>query len=141
MKYIFLFVVMSTTFLTFSQSKGTSDKIEAMKIAFLTNKMELTSKEAQVFWPLYNEYNEKAEKLRKVKRSDFSELKNKMDYLTDAQIKQYMNEVLDTKQKELTLEKEYFEKYIKVLPAKKLARLYQAENLFKKELIRKLKEH
>ena len=132
---------MSTTFLTFSQSKGTSDKIEAMKIAFLTNKMELTSKEAQVFWPLYNEYNEKAEKLRKVKRSDFSELKNKMDYLTDAQIKQYMNEVLDTKQKELTLEKEYFEKYIKVLPAKKLARLYQAENLFKKELIRKLKEH
>jgi hypothetical protein len=141
MKYILLVIVFTTTFLCFAQNKGTSDKIEAMKIAFLTNKMELTSKEAQLFWPLYNEYNDKAEKLRKVKRSDFSELKNKMDNLTDAQIRQYMNEVLDTKQKELTLEKEYFEKYIKVLPAKKLAKLYQAENLFKKELIRKLKEH
>lgn len=141
MKYILLVIVLTTTFLSFAQNKGTSDKIEAMKIAFLTNKMELTSKEAQLFWPLYNEYNDKAEKLRKVKRSDFSELKNKMDNLTDAQIRQYMNEVLDTKQKELTLEKEYFEKYIKVLPAKKLAKLYQAENLFKKELIRKLKEH
>ena len=46
-----------------------------MKIAFITEKLSLTTKEAQSFWPIYNEYSQKIEKLRKTKRSDLGELK------------------------------------------------------------------
>ena len=127
------------SFSSWSQ-ESKSDKVEALKIAFLTDKLELTSKEAQTFWPLYNEYNSKMEKLRKSKKSDFDELKNKGENLTDKELETFINEVFNSKQKELDLQKEYYEKYAKVLPIKKVALLYQAENQFKRELLRKIKE-
>lgn len=133
-----------TLFLLFTVSswaqESKSDKVEALKIAFLTNKLELTAKEAQAFWPLYNEYNTKMDKLRKSKKSDFDELKNKGENLSEKELEVFMNEIFATRQKELDLQKEYFEKYSKVLPMKKVALLYQAENQFKRELLRKIKE-
>ena len=46
------------------------EKIEAMKVSFLTQKIDLNSKEAQVFWPLYNDYSDKVQALRKLKRKE-----------------------------------------------------------------------
>ena len=51
-----------------------------------------------------------------------------------------MDEVFSTKQKELDVQKEYYAKYVKILPMKKVALLYQAENQFKKELLRIIKD-
>lgn len=137
-KILFTLILLFTVSSWAQESK--SDKVEALKIAFLTNKLELTSKEAQLFWPLYNEYNSKMEKLRKTKKSDFDELKNKGENLSDKELETFMNEVFATRQKELDLQKEYYEKYSKVLSMKKVALLYQAENQFKRELLRKIKE-
>ncbi len=123
-----------------AQETSKNEKIEAMKVGFITNKLELSAKEAQLFWPLYNEYNQKMDKLRKSKKSDFDDLKNKGENLSDKEISTFMDEVFATRQKELDLQKEYFDKYAKVLPLKKVALLYQAENQFKRELLRKIKE-
>ncbi len=123
-----------------AQETSKNEKIEAMKVGFITNKLELSAKEAQLFWPLYNEYNQKMDKLRKTKKSDFDDLKNKGENPTDKEISTFMDEVFATRQKELDLQKEYFDKYAKVLPLKKVALLYQAENQFKRELLRKIKE-
>ena len=139
MKNLIFTIVLLNSLSIFSQ-ESKSDKVEAMKVGFITNRLELTAKEAQVFWPLYNEYNSKMEKLRKTKRSDFEELKNKSDNITDKELETFINEVFASKQKELDLQKEYYEKYAKVLPIKKVALLYQAENQFKRELLRKIKE-
>ena len=139
MKNLIFTIVLLNSLSIFSQ-ESKSDKVEAMKVGFITNRLELTAKEAQVFWPLYNEYNSKMEKLRKTKRSDFEELKNKSENITDKELETFINEVFASKQKELDLQKEYYEKYAKVLPVKKVAMLYQAENQFKRELLRKIKE-
>jgi hypothetical protein len=135
---ILVFVLLSNV--SFSQNESKSDKVETMKIAFLTNKLNLTAKEAQVFWPLYNEYSQKMEILRKAKKSEHDEIKSKNGMPTDKEIAAYMDEVFSTKQKELDLQKEYYAKYVKLLPMKKVALLYQAENQFKKELLRIIKD-
>lgn len=139
MKSLIFTIALLTSFSVISQ-ESKADKVEAMKVGFITNKLELSAKEAQTFWPLYNEYNSKLEKLRKSKKSDFDELKNKGENLTDKELVSFMNEIFATKQKELDLQKEYYEKYAKVLSVKKVALLYQAENQFKRELLRKIKE-
>lgn len=139
MKNLIFTIVLLTSLSIFSQ-ESKSDKVEAMKVGFITNKLELTAKEAQTFWPIYNEYSSKMDKLRKSKKSDFNELKNKVENLSDKELETFINEVFNSKQKELDLQKEYYEKYAKVLPIKKVALLYQAENQFKRELLRKIKE-
>ncbi len=140
MKNLIILLFVFYTSFSFSQNESKNDKVEAMKIAFLTNKLNLTAKEAQLFWPLYNEYNQKMDVLRRAKKSEYDEIKSKNSTPTDKEIESYMEEVFLTKQKELDLQKEYYNKYTKILSMKKVAQLYQAENQFKKELLRIIKD-
>lgn len=140
MRPLLLCICLFFSFLSFSQENSKNEKIESMKVAFISTKLELTAKEAQLFWPLYNEFQQKMEKLRKSKKSDFDDIKSKIESGTDKELTAYMDEVFSTRQKELDLQKEYYEKYAKVVSLKKVALLYQAENQFKRELLKKIKE-
>ena len=49
--------IISFSILSFSQ--GNRDKIKTLKIAFITEKLDLSEQEAQKFWPIYNKYDKK----------------------------------------------------------------------------------
>jgi hypothetical protein len=114
------------------------DKIDALRVSFINQKVNFTSQETQLFWPLYDEYNDKLENARKsfrqqyIKNTDFTAL-------TDKEAEAYINAELALKQREYELYKEYFEKFKKVLPIKKVALIRRAEEEFKKELIKNIK--
>jgi hypothetical protein len=38
--------------------KNDGSRIEALKIAYLTKKLNLSTEEAQKFWPIYNKYSD-----------------------------------------------------------------------------------
>ena len=135
--FLFLFFIASNLV---AQQESKHEKLEAMKIAFITEKLSLTTKEAQSFWPVYNEYSQKIEKLRKTKRSDLGELKRNIENSSDKEIEALLSDVFDAKTKEIELQKEYYSKYTKVLPIKKVALLYQSEHQFKKELLKRIKD-
>ena len=136
---VFLFLFFITNQLV-AQQESKHEKLEAIKIAFITEKLSLTTKEAQNFWPVYNEYSQKIEKLRKTKRSDLGELKINIENSSDKEIEALLSDVFDAKSKEIELQKEYYSKYTKVLPIKKVALLYQSEHQFKKELLKRIKD-
>jgi hypothetical protein len=121
-----------------AQPGSKRDKIDALRVMFITSKVALTNQESQLFWPLYNEYNDKADNLKKSFRQQF--IKN-VDYstLSDKEAEAYLVAELTLKQKEYELSKEYYEKFKKVLPIKKIALIRRAEEDFKKELIKNIK--
>lgn len=116
------------------------ENIQAMKIAFITEKLDLTPQEAQQFWPVFNQYSDKMMELRKKRRQDNREARSNFDELSDKEVEQIVNNDLALRQKELDLQKEYNEKFKAVLPIKKVAKLYAAEEQFKVVLINKLKD-
>ncbi len=120
--------------------QGKKENIESMKIAFITKKLELTPEEAQQFWPVYNQYNDKMKELRKKRRLASREARQNFDALTDKELEQLVNNDLINRQKDLDLQKEYNEKFKAILPIRKVAKLYAAEEQFKVVLINKLKE-
>jgi hypothetical protein len=122
------------------QKKPNKEKIKAMKISFLTNKLDLTPEEAQQFWPIYNEYENKKEALRKEKRMD-KRPKGEDTKLSDDEIDQRMDNYFKIRQKELDLDKEYHAKFKTVIPIKKVGKLYLAQEEFKRELLRKIRNH
>ncbi|HXB43884.1 MAG TPA: hypothetical protein VNV85_07495 [Puia sp.] len=57
------------TMALFAQDNGNMQKpdgsrLEALKIGFLTKRLNLTPEEAQKFWPVYNQYAEELKKVR-----------------------------------------------------------------------------
>ena len=100
------------------------DKMKAHKVAFLTEKLSLSSEEAQNFWPIYNEKEEKLTALRKEMRAVKKDLK--MDQMKDSEVESLINKHLEYRQQELDLEKEYIEKFKTALPIKKVAQIGRA---------------
>lgn len=121
-----------------AQPVSKRDKIEALRVTFINEKVNFTAQESQAFWPLYNEYNDKLDNARKTFRQQY--VKN-IDFsvLTDKEAEAYLSAELSLKQREYELYKEYFEKFKKILPVKKVALLRRAEEEFRKELIKTIK--
>lgn len=116
------------------------ENIESMKIAFITQKLDLTPAEAQQFWPVYNQYSDKTQELRKKRKQDHRETKQDFDLLSDKEVEQAVDNEIISRQRELDLQKEYHVKFKTVLPIKKVAKLYAAEDQFKIVLLDKLKD-
>lgn len=118
---------------TFAQAQTSKkEKIEALKVAYITKMLNLTTEEAQNFWPVYNENEIKKKDINKGTRNDNLILKQgSIEELTDAEAEQLINRQIIQAQKILDLRKEYLVKLKKVLPIKKIVMLYQAERKFK----------
>jgi hypothetical protein len=111
------------------------ERMDSYRIAFITEKLNLTPEESQKFWPLYNQFHEQGKKLRQDERNQKS-----VDDMSDAEAEQFIKIAIEREEKELNARKEFVQKLKNVLPAKKIAKLQGLEKEFKKELLERSKE-
>jgi hypothetical protein len=137
-KYILVILCCTYGIVALAQPGSKRDKIEALRATFINEKVNFTTQESQTFWPLYNEYSDKLDNARKSFRQQYGKNAD-FSTLTDKEAEAYLNAELSLKQKEYELYKEYFEKFKKVLPVKKVALVRRAEEEFRKELIKTIK--
>lgn len=96
-----------------------TEKVQALKIAFITQKLELTSDEAQRFWPVYNRYE--------------AELRQT---ITDNKLG---GDAIDNEERVLNLKKKYRGEFNKVIGQPKTNLLFNSEREFRGVLMRQLK--
>ncbi|WP_291402804.1 hypothetical protein [Daejeonella sp.] len=127
---VIIFILMLSTSL-FAQSKSERyEQIETIKVAFITKKLDLSSEEAQKFWPIYNNYQKELMLLMKKRREE--------RLRTDIEPNDKINLDLSYESKMLDLKKKYKKLYSKAIPAEKILLLYQAEREFREHLIKQL---
>ncbi len=114
---------------------GRLGQLENAKIAFLTNRISLTQEQAQKFWPLYNEF---AAKRRDLNKSGRMLRRDITESMTDAQIRDNISQSFTARQQELNLEKDYFDKFQKVISLRQVAQLLNAERDFTREVIKRV---
>lgn len=145
-KYIlFLITIFAINLLAIAQPKDgpKQDKqeyIRTQKIAFISTELALTPEEAEKFWPIYNEYEAKMEEIRKERKGYHKELKTIND-LTDDRAYELTEKILDCDSKEAAVRKEYLAKFAEVLGKKKAAKVFYAEEKFKRELLKEIHQH
>lgn len=141
LKYTFVTAfLMCMSIIAFAQGDAKRDKIDALRAAFIAKKVNFTTQEAQAFWPLYNEMNDKQDANRKTFRMQYNANTN-FDFTSDKDAEAYLNAELLLKQKEFEIYKEYYDKFKKIMPVKKVAAVRRADEDFKKELIKSIKEN
>jgi hypothetical protein len=122
------------------QTASGSERVQALKVAFITKQLDLTPAEAEKFWPVYNEYQDKREAVRKQLQADYKIIREQADQLSPEELTRIADEEVALKAKDAELVSEMHEKLKKVLPPKKLAKLYVAEEDFKRKLVEMLTE-
>lgn len=118
-------------------SKEGRERIEAARIGFITQKLNLTPSQAEKFWPLFNEYDNK----RRAFRED---LRNKLegkerDELTEEDKRKILDFEIEIKEKELQLTKEYKEQFMEILSVDQMLALREAEDEFRKILLNRMR--
>jgi len=111
-----LFLFLSTVTMTVAQDdesngRNNGGKIEALKIAYLTNKLSLSPDEAQKFWPVYNKYMEE------IRRTRLDARENKQSEIA-------------TEEKILAIRKRYNTEFGKALSSEKVNSFFKAEKEF-----------
>jgi len=141
--FIFFLFISSSLFAqkTYRKSK---EKIRAYKIAHITEELELTEKEAQKFWPVYNKYDKRIVELR---HGEEYKLKKKIkeaggiNALSEKQAKDFALKMIALEKEEQKITVEYYNKLLKILSYKKIIKLEFAEHNFRRKLLRKYKSH
>ena len=122
----------------FPQSQEVLDKIESAKIALITQRLDLSPEQAEKFWPIYREYSERQREIHQ----DFQQLKRNYqpNTATEEESKALIDRGLEIKEQMISLDKQYSERLLSVINNRQLLRLREAENDFRQELMRRLRE-
>lgn len=123
---------------TFLKAQNKHEKIRAAKVAFISEKLNLSPMEAEDFWPLYNEYSSKRRTLRREKRQLQKQSQNIQG--DDALILKNMDRIEEIQMQEVALDKSYRKRFLIILTPEQVMTLYQAEREFLKMLKDKIKE-
>jgi hypothetical protein len=112
------------------------EKIQAARIGLITQRLGLTSEQAEKFWPIYNEFSQKRTGLRQqYKNAERNINPNNPD---PKQQQALVDLGFKIKQDELTLEKEYSGRLMNVITAQQMLNLRQAERDFRNIIINML---
>ena len=128
---------------SFSQAQQPGDRplkaesrqrIEAQRVAFITQRLSLSPEEAAKFWPVYNEYKDAL----KDQRDDME--RPDLDNVSDTEATAIIEKHLQMEEKRIQLKKGLYTKLKSILSPKKILLLHSAERDFNRDLLKRAQE-
>ena len=117
-----LFILLMFSISAIAQNRG--DKVEGIKVAYLAEKLNLDSRTAERFWPIYNQYDDEMKQV-------IAESKKSNDSRDS-------EEILDREQKAIDIKRKYSTQFLKVISNEQLSQLFQSEKEFHRMLIKRM---
>jgi len=108
------------------------ERIKAMKVAYITQELNMDAKLAEKFWPVYNQYE--CSKTDLHKKEHFQS--ENIDNITEAEAEKMLTEFLNIEKEEYTVKKELYANLKEIMSAREIVKLHKLESDFNKKLIR-----
>lgn len=136
-KLLILLNVLALAFVAHGQNQETLNKIEAAKIALITERLELSPDQAEKFWPIYNELQTRQRSIAQ----EFRNAKENFDpkTATEEENRQMLNLGMQLKERKLQTEQEYSQRMLQVISSRQLMNLRRAEDDFKQMLMERVR--
>lgn len=118
------------------------EQIKSLKVAYITNELNLTPDEAAKFWPLFNAFEDKQQEIRKLKLKGYLDRadNNTIDRLSEKEASSMLSQMESTEDELYQLKKKFVANLKGVLPATKILKLKKAEEQFSKKLLQQYRD-
>lgn len=117
------------------------DKLKAKKVAFFTQKLNLNSDEAEVFWPVYNEYQEQKEDLFEQRKNIHDQFARSLHKMSNKDVNESLDMLISISKEEASLLEKYVTKFKEILADKKVAQLFVVEEDYKRFLLQQIRNN
>jgi Spy/CpxP family protein refolding chaperone len=135
-KNLLLVVTLFISASFFAQRKDGDKRsqIKALKVAYITTELSLTTDEASKFWPIFNTFEDKQRAIRKENMLLFKN-KSQAENLSEREASNLITEMESLETELYELKKKFISNLKDILPAVKIIKLKQAEDDFSRKLL------
>jgi len=145
LKKLFPILLLLISFSFYGQGEKMREKkeqIKALKVAFLTTELKLTSNEAEKFWPVYNTFDDKQFELRHQKMKSFRSKMNDetLDKMSEKEAIAFLNQMESTEEEIFVLRKNFIATLKGIIPATKIIKLRKSEENFNRKLLQQYRD-
>lgn len=139
---ILLFLVTFSFYAQNDKNDEKREKIKAYKVSFLTTELELTSTEAEKFWPIYNAFDDKQYELRHDKMKAYMSRMDdeSINSISEKEAAALLSQIENTDKELYLLRDKYSANLKKILSAKKILKLKKSEDDFNRKLLKQYKD-
>lgn len=133
MNMIKMILVLAVSALTIGGSYAQEQRSEKMekrnqkRMKKLISKLDLTESEKGAFLPIFEQYIREKKTLRDQHRPKKERGGKKLDELSDSEVRTILEKSFDHRRAELDLQERYYEKFQRVLPIRKVAKIFHME--------------
>lgn len=110
-------------------------KIQAARVAYITQRLNLTPAESERFWALNNEFEDGQDKIKAKYGAN-----QRLESMSDREVEQFIEDRLQMEQELLNLKRDYFQRFKQVVSPRKIALFQKADKEFRLELLRRVQE-
>lgn len=128
--YITLVVLFLSTSLYAQRERINRDQLEAAKIAFITTRLDLTSEQAEKFWPIFNEFNN----LKNQSLKEIARLSNDIDQNSEEEAMAKLMKRLEIQGELIQQERAFIDKASSVLSYNQILKLNRINRDFTRQL-------
>lgn len=125
---ILLVGILPAVLLAQTQEELTNEVIKAEKKQIVGANMQLTEEEQKVFWPLYDNYQAELNKLEDKEIALITRYAENYQDMADQKAQELLNQFLALDDEALKVRRTHVKEFLKLLPAKRVARYFQVEN-------------
>ena len=133
---LLILVLLSYSSLQAQDKSEHRERIKALKVAYITQQLNMNSEVAQKFWPVYNQYEVKKRELHKRENVDWETIGTITEDRAEAMLKEY----LVIEKEEYAIKKQLFTDLKKFLTAREIIKLHELEAEFHQKLIKEYRD-
>ena len=116
-----------------------SEKIDAYKKIYLTEKLNLDQKNESKFWEVYDVYQENLKDNYRKRRLKYRTINLDSSNFSDEEYEQFINDFLDYEKKKIDLRAKLIVDLKEFMSLKKTSYLFRLEDDFRREMMDKLR--
>ncbi|MEQ8706935.1 MAG: hypothetical protein RIC19_23585 [Phaeodactylibacter sp.] len=113
-----------------------NERVKAARVAYITQRLGLTTGESSAFWALNNEYEDARQAIEEKYKPAIAP-----EQMTNEQASEHLEDQLKAEAELLELRKTYQARFSSVLPARKLVLFQRADREFRLELLKKIRDN
>lgn len=139
MKYSGLILLLLLSLKVAGQESPSQNRVYQVKVKFFNEKLDLSAKESEKFWPVYNDYQSRKNRLSNEKKNIIQYFNQNKANMSDEEIKKSLDRYIEIEKENTALLETYNNKFKEILPQEKVLQIYITEVEFRNYLLQRLR--
>lgn len=134
-RVILLTIALSSIFTNMNAQEDRKEQIERLRVAFISEELNLSTEEAQVFWPVFNTFQDQRRQLDRDIRRSIRQLEEKAP-LSEQDVLHLNKKVSENRRSIIRIEEQLIIDLMPILGPERTLKLMRIESEFKKRILK-----